>query len=168
MGTGRRAPDFLAVVCLVKNGQAYIENFIKHYRDLGAETIAFMDNGSTDGTLEALARHADVSVVATDMPYRTHKVAIKDYLVRQFDGGGWVIVVDIDELWDYPFRDRMSLRAFLQYLNRHKYTAVAAHMLDMFPNESLLTFSGDWREAHRDSQPGSCREARLRDPLSGI
>lgn len=45
---------------------------------------------------------------------------------------------DIDELFEYPYSDVVSLKALLRYLNDNFYTAVVTYMLDMFP-ETLLS-----------------------------
>jgi hypothetical protein len=43
----------------------------------------------------------------------------------------------MDELFDYPYSDVVSLSSLLRYLNERSYTAVVAQMLDMFPEEPL-------------------------------
>src|SRR5215218_3772710 len=48
------AEDELVVVCLVWNGRPYVKSFVKHYLSLGVKHLFFLDNGSTDSTVEAL------------------------------------------------------------------------------------------------------------------
>jgi len=43
----------------------------------------------------------------------------------------------MDELFDYPYSDVVSLKALLGYLNEHRYTAVVCYMLDMFSGKPL-------------------------------
>ena len=45
--------------------------------------------------------------------------------------------VDIDELFDYPFSDLLSLSDMLDYLNHNSYTAVISQMLDMFSDRKM-------------------------------
>ena len=143
----------LVVVCLVRDGRPYVRSFIEHYRTLGARHIAFLDNGSTDGTVEALRDYEGVTVLRTALPYKledaplkndpvgngwTRECLFKQYLFSRFGGRDrWCLCADIDELFDYPYSDVIGLGSFLAYLGEHSYTAVAAQMIDMFPGGPL-------------------------------
>jgi hypothetical protein len=137
------------VVCLVRNGAIYLPEFLRHYRELGAKHIVLLDNGSTDGTPELAAREIDVTVLRTMAPYKIYKGPMKRWLVTHFGRSNWVLCVDIDELFDYPFRSGFGAVNLLRYLNRHGYTAVVAQMLDLFPRAAITQRSGTaWREEH--------------------
>src|SRR5947209_3875212 len=56
------------VTCVVKNGEFYIESFIRHYSRMGFRHIFFLDNGSTDRTLSIAQQYPNVSVCASDLP----------------------------------------------------------------------------------------------------
>lgn len=129
--------DELVVLVLVRNGKSYVETFIDHYFSLGARHIVFLDNGSTDGTVEALKGHDDVTVLRTEVPYKYYNVAMKRYLIERFGRGRWTLSLDMDELFDYPYSDVVSLKALLRYLNDNSYTAVVCYMLDLFSAEPL-------------------------------
>jgi len=131
------AADELVVVCLVRDGRPYVKSFVEHYLSLGAKRLFFLDNGSTDGTVEALKSYDKVTVLQTTLPYRQYEFSLKQYLIARFATGRWCLCADIDELFDYPYSDVVSLSSFLSYLNSNSYTAVAAQMLDMFPEEPL-------------------------------
>ena len=62
---------------------------------------------------------------------------MKRYLAERFSTGRWNPCADIDELFDYPFSERLSLDDFLGYLNANKYAVVVAQMLDMFSDLPL-------------------------------
>ena len=138
----------LVVVCIVRDGRPYIRSFINHYFSLGAKHIAFLDNQSADGTVEALKNHDNVTVLRTDLSYKaegettgnswTREVLFKQYMISRFgQRDRWCLCVDIDELFDYPYSEVLELRSFLGYLNGKSYTAVVAQMLDMFPEKPL-------------------------------
>ena len=129
--------DELVVLVLLRNGRPYIKAFIEHYLSLGAKHIVFLDNGSTDGTVEALKGYDNVTVLRSMLPYKRYNVAMKRYLIERFGRGRWTLSVDMDELFDYPYSDVVSLKALLRYLNENSYTAVVAYMLDMFPERLL-------------------------------
>jgi len=140
-------PDEAVVVCLVRDGVEYLDGFFAHYRELGVRHVVLLDNGSTDGTVERASREPGVTVLQTAAPYKHYKVITKRYLVERFGRGCWVLCADIDELFDYPRRAAVPLRSFLRYLHRHRYTAVVAHLLDMFPSGPVC--AGHWRDDHR-------------------
>ena len=129
--------DELVVLVLLRNGRPYIKPFIEHYFSLGVKHIVFLDNGSIDGTVEALQNYANVTVLRSRLPYKKYNVTLKQYLVERFGRGRWTLNPDMDELFEYPYSDVVSLKALLRYLNENSYTAVVTHMLDMFPGTGL-------------------------------
>lgn len=131
------AIDELVVLCLVRNGRPYVKAFVDHYSALGAEHIFIMDNGSTDGTVEYLQGCKNVTVFRTGLPFKEYQMAIKQYLFERFGRERWALFADIDELFDYPYSEIVDLKSFLMYLTRRSYTAVAAQMLDMFPERPI-------------------------------
>lgn len=130
-------PDEFVVVCPVYNGGEYIDEFVDHYRSLGAKHLFFLDNGSTDDTLERLQRHDHVSIRQTRLSFKRIEKALRRYLTITLGYGRWALFVDIDELFDYPGADRRSMHELIGYLDAHHYTAVVAQMLDMFHHGSL-------------------------------
>ena len=131
------AEDELVVLVQVRNGRPYVRSFVEHYFSLGAKHIVFLDNGSTDGTVEALKNYESVTVLRSGLPNKRYHVAMKRYLIERFGRGRWTLSVDIDELFEYPYSDMVGLKALLRYLNENSYTAVVSYMLDMFPEEPL-------------------------------
>src|SRR5215211_8817349 len=142
-------PDELVVVCNVRDGRPYVKSFVEHYFALGVKHLFFLDNGSTDGTVEALKNYDNTTMLRTQLPWKEYELLFKHYLVGRFGKKDrWCLCVDIDELFDYPYSDVVGLNSFLGYLNSNSYTAVAAQMLDMFPEEPL---SG--REGNLEDEP---------------
>jgi hypothetical protein len=129
--------DELVVLVLLRNGRPYIKPFIEHYFSLGVKHIVFLDNGSTDGTVEALQKYENVTVLRSKLSFKMYNITMKQYLVERFGRGRWTLSTDIDELFEYPYSDVVSLKALLRYLNEHSYTAVVTYMLDMFPERLL-------------------------------
>src|SRR5215218_10670361 len=130
--------DELVVVCLVRDGRPYVKSFVEHYRSLGAKHLFFLDNNSTDGTVEALKKYDNTTILRSKLPWKEYEVLFKQYPVGRFGGKNrWCLYADIDELFDYPYSDVVGLDSFLGYLNSNSYTAVVAQMLDMFPEEPL-------------------------------
>src|SRR5215218_7766486 len=138
------AEDELILVCLLRDGRPYLKSFMEHYTSMGVKHLFFLDNGSTDGTVEALKEYENVTVLQTGLPFKNYELSMRQYLVERFcQKGRWCLYADIDELFDYPYSDVVSLSSLLRYLNERSYTAVVAQMLDMFPEEPLSERAGN-------------------------
>lgn len=135
------AEDELVVICVVRNGSIYLNSFVRHYLALGVKHIVFLDNGSTDNTIELASRYDSVTVLKTDLPYSKYENLMKDYLARRFSKNRWNLCADIDEFFDWPFSKDVKLASLLRYLNGKGYTAVVAQMLDLFSAMPLSQLS---------------------------
>ena len=138
-------PTDLVVLCLVRDGEAHLPHFLEHHFRLGARFVVILDNGSVDNT-PAIAREFDrVTLLRCGLPYREYQYEFRRFLVSRFGSDGWSLVLDVDERFDYPLSDRISLEQLLTYLNGNRYTAVPAQMLDLFPGGPLSTWPlGGW------------------------
>jgi glycosyltransferase involved in cell wall biosynthesis len=161
--------DELVVVCLVRDGRPYVKSFVEHYLSLGAKHVFFLDNGSTDGTVEALEEYDDnVTVLRSTLPFKRYRWPFKQYLMGRFGRKGrWVLYADIDELFDYPYSNVVSLGSLLGYLGAKSCTAVVAHMLDMFPEEPLSGRAVDpdepLKERHRFYDVSDLRRRSIKE-----
>src|SRR4028119_1070482 len=132
------AEDELVLLCLLRDGRPYLKSFVEHHTSMGIKHLFFLDNGSTDGTVEALKGYDNVTVLHTTLPFKRYQVSMRQYLIERFGKKGrWCLYADIDELFDYPYSDVVGLGSLLRYLKSNSYTAVVAQMLDMFPEEPL-------------------------------
>ncbi len=123
---------------LVRDGRPWLKSFLAHHRALGFRHFVILDNGSSDGTVEALADEPDVILLASTAPYRAYENTMKRYVVNRFGRDRWCLFVDIDEQFNYPMSDIVPLDRFIGYLEDHRYTAVATQMLDLFADRPLI------------------------------
>ena len=145
-------PDGLVVLCLVRDGSAHLEHFLEHHFRLGARAAVLLDNDSTDNTA-AIARDTQrVTLLRCSLPYREYQYEYRRFLVNHFGSSSWSLLVDIDERFDFPCSSQIPMRSFLGYLNAHRYTAVAAHMLDLFPEGPLHAWPAAGRALVEASQ----------------
>ena len=147
------ANDEIIVTCLMKNAELTITSFIEHYFSLGVRHIFLLDNGSTDQTIERASKYDNVSVFRCTLPFNECQLPMKRWLARRFCTNCWCLCVDVDELFLYPNAEQLSLQSFLRYLNHHKYTAVVAHMLDMFADEKLSDLESNPNDSLRGKYP---------------
>lgn len=127
----------LIVLCLVRDGEPWLQSFIEHYFSLGVKHIVFLDNLSSDNTVSLAKEYQNVTILQTDLPFKRYKLAMRQYLIKRFGKNRWSLYVDVDELFTYPFSDIITLSSLLTYLNQKSYTAVVAHMLDLFSDKPL-------------------------------
>ena len=137
----------LVVVSLIRDAESQIESFITYYLELGSRHIVLLDNGSIDDTVRLAQRFDNVTILRTALSYKKHKRVLKKYLMDRFGGKSWCLLSDLDERFDYPGSGRVSLTEFLAYLNRGRYTAVMAHMLDMFSDRPASAWPDDRKES---------------------
>jgi hypothetical protein len=126
------------VICLIKNGEIYIQNFIEHYKRVGVKHIFFMDNGSTDQTLNIASKYNEVTIFECRLPFNEYKLAMRIFLAETYGSGGWCLSVDIDEFWEFPYCNQISLTQFINYLDEFGFTGCVAHQLDLF-GEGVLS-----------------------------
>jgi len=147
------AADEAAVTCVVKNGEFYIEQFMEHYFRMGFRHIIFLDNGSTDRTITLAKQRDHVSVCQSFLPIQANQGLFKRYLSEKYVDGGWCLDADVDEFFDYPFSDAVSLRQFLEYLNQRQATAVVTQLLDMFSAERLSDLTDQQQRPFQEAYP---------------
>jgi hypothetical protein len=133
----RSDPDDVIVISVMRNGMPWLQSFLARHRQIGVRHFAIIDNGSTDGTSEYLAAQPDVTLLYTEAPYSAYENTMKRYLAQNYAAGRWCLCVDVDELFEYPFMDRVSLANFVRYLDQHGANAVITQMLDMFSDVPL-------------------------------
>ena len=144
-------PTDAVVIGLMRDSEEHIPSFLEHHFRLGVRHIVLLDNGSVDRTVELASAHPQVTLLQTSLPYKDYKYAFRQYLIDRFCQRGWCLILDIDERFDFPGSDQIALPQLLTYLNRHDYTAVVSHMLDMFPEGDPATWPKDGTEFARQS-----------------
>lgn len=125
----------LVVLCIGREAAPWINSFVEHHLALGAKHIFFLDNDSHDDTIARLSRHAHVSVFTTRISFKRYEVGLRRWLMRTFGRNRWSLYCDADELFDYPYSDRLALPDLLRYLRQYGYNAVTGQMLDLFSDK---------------------------------
>lgn len=143
----------LVVVTLARDAEIWVKSFVEHHLEMGAKHVFYLDNGSTDGTVELASSYDRVSVFRTEIPFKHFEVGMRRWLTRRFARGRWSLQPDADELWDYPGSDRLSLDGLLRYLNAHGYRAVSCHALDMFSDVPFSRLTSRPQDDVREKYP---------------
>ena len=129
-----RSNDIL-LFCTQRNERIRLPYFLQYYRDQGVNHFFFVDNDSTDGSLDYLAEQADVSVWHTKASYKRARFGVDwlNALQMKYAEGHWALVVDPDEFLIYPFCDTRPLRALTDWLDASSIKSFSAMLLDMYP-----------------------------------
>ena len=130
-------PDRVIVVALVRDGIYYMDEFLRHYRALGAAQFVFCDNGSTDGTLERAMAEPDTVVLQSSLRWGEIENLFRRHAAETYARGGWCLFADMDEIFDFEGAARIGLPGLVRYLGAQGYSALIAQMLEMFPDAPL-------------------------------
>jgi hypothetical protein len=154
----------LTVVCSIRNGELYLKSFVEHYRKLGVTHFVFLDNGSTDKTIEVCSGIPEGTLLQTSLPYKQYYHAMTQFLLEKFGQDRWCLVADVDELFDYPYSDFIPIWKFLRYLDAESFDAVYALMLDMFSDQPLLSIVSTPEDSLKEKYPFyDCSKIRTTD-----
>ncbi|MEM6938598.1 MAG: glycosyltransferase family 2 protein [Pseudomonadota bacterium] len=131
--------DDILLFCTQRNEMVRLPYFLQYYRKQGVGHFFFVDNDSTDGSLEYLAEQPDVSIWRTRASYRRARFGMDwlTWLHMKYAHGHWVLTVDPDEFLVYPFCDTRPLRALTDWLDASSIRSFSAMLLDMYPKGPL-------------------------------
>ena len=135
---GNVQPDPLSAYCVVHNEMFFLPAFLEHYRALGVEQFLFVDDRSTDGTLQFLTAQRDCVVLQSDLRFgekingQRAGPMWRNEIPHRYFIGKWAVCVDADEFLFIPpqFATFDELAAVL---DKRSISAVAAAMVDFYP-----------------------------------
>ncbi|MCA0908149.1 glycosyltransferase family 2 protein [Ruegeria marisrubri] len=127
--------DDILLMSVVRNEKIRLPFFLEYYRKLGINHFLFVDNNSDDGSFEFLKEQADVSVWRTTTSYKRASYGLdwSNYLLRKYAHGHWVLSVDPDEFFIYPFCDTRPIRALTDWLDGSAVRSFGTMLIDMYP-----------------------------------
>jgi len=131
--------DDLLLFCTQRNEAIRLPYFLDYYRKQGIGHFFFVDNDSTDGSLDYLSDQPDVSVWRTKASYKRARFGVDwlNWLQMKYAHGHWALTVDPDEFLVYPFCDTRPLRALTDWLDASSIKSFSAMLLDMYPKGRL-------------------------------
>lgn len=154
------------VVLCIKNDLKRIQMLVDHYRSLGVEKFAFMDNGSDDGTFEWLMDQSDIDLFRCYEPYRT---AVKEgwinRIVSHYGFDRWYIVTDSDELLVFQGMEEHSLSDLVKAVIQKGYKRIEGLTLDVYTEGELFGKSEDIRKDYKWIDTDSYKEV---DAAAGV
>lgn len=129
----------IRLFCCVRNEMSRLPYFLAHYRAIGVRDFVFIDNASTDGTVDYLSAQPDVSVWSASHSYRASRFGMDwlNWLLLRYGSGRWCVTVDADELLVFPHIGERSLGDLTAWLDDQNVPMMAAIMLDLYPKGPL-------------------------------
>ena len=139
-GRSRLPGNAGVVICVVRDELAFLPHFLQHYRDLGVQRFAFVDNGSTDGTRQYLLDQGDCDLFSH---LGNHYAAMsgmawKNLLLRAYGSARWRLSVDADEHAVYDGWPGQDLDSFADRLGRSGHRIATAILVDMYSPGPVL------------------------------
>lgn len=130
------------VVLCVKNDKQRLQMLVNHYRELGVERFAFLDNGSTDGTYEWMLSQNDIDLFRTSDKYNCFvKEGWLNRVISYYGFERWYILTDSDELFTYIGMEEHPILDLVKYAESRDIKRFKGLNLDMYADAPLFSIN---------------------------
>jgi hypothetical protein len=127
----------VTLICVIFNELFYLPAFLSHYRQLGIEQFVFIDDHSTDASVDLLMAQPDTVIVRPSMRYgdlldgKRAGPQWKTIFPQTHLLDCWVLCVDADE---FLVIEKDNIPALINRATQRGDVALAAPMVDMHPS----------------------------------
>ena len=112
----------------------------KRLSEIGIDNFIYIDNGSTDGTIEWLKNKNNVSIYSINQKYNgTKKNGWQSKIINIFGLDRWYLILDSDEVLNYPNSENRSISHLVNFFEENDCIRPIAFLLDMHSNKLSLT-----------------------------
>lgn len=127
-------PNEIIVFACIRNESLRLPYFLEYHRSIGADRFVFVDNSSTDSTVDYLLSQSDVHVYYTEESYAKSKCGVNwlNALLNRHGTGHWTLTLDADELFIYPKCEEVSLGQLTDFLDQSDSQGLVTFLLDMY------------------------------------
>lgn len=123
------------LICVLKNELEKLPLFFRHYRKAGIKRFVFIDNMSSDGTVEYLKEQNDTEIYLVKEKFQGYvKEGWINQILARIGFNRWYLVVDADELLVWPQMEQKSFAEMIQAFYHSKQYRPLAVMLDLYPS----------------------------------
>lgn len=144
-----KTKDTPIAVVVARNERHLLPAFLHHYRQLGVNHFAIVDDASSDDTGPYLAAQPDVDLWTSPLRYAEAGRGRfwREHLFSHYGRDRWYLIVDTDEFLIFDGSDRgIDLPAVIANLERHRIFRMAAPMIDAYPKGPLASATFDGTE----------------------
>lgn len=127
-------PSLVTLYTVIKNERKRLSWFLNYYRDMNVSQFVFVDNGSTDGSIEFLMEQTDVIIFSTTESYVSAYAGMVwvNYLKNKFSKNGWALYADVDEALVFDACESKDINDLVKLLETEGAEVLSGFMLDMF------------------------------------
>jgi len=133
------------LICAFKNAHNLIKLFIEHYRKIGINKFVFIDNGSTDESVEIItncSNDINVDVWYTDDEFEGYKsCGWRQRMMTYYGVNRWYLDLDVDELFVYNGIESGGISKIINYATKNNLKAIGSVMLDTYSNKPVLNIN---------------------------
>lgn len=106
---------------------------------MGVDRFFFVENDSTDDTVDVLSRYDNVHVFSTKGSYKKSFFGCiwRLKLFRKYGHDYWCMVVDADEMFIYPDYENTSLKEFCKKLESENFLGYRAIWMQMYSDRPV-------------------------------
>lgn len=147
--------EIRAFTC-IKNEIMRLPFLLDYHRELGVDRFFFIDNGSTDGTVEFLKGERDCHCFHSDGNFFAENVEPPlwtNALRNVFGDGYWSLSLDADEMFVYPHCETIPLGRFCKYLEDTGADALTSLVIDMYGEGPIVEARYKRGQSFLDSCP---------------
>ena len=129
----------VVAIIVGKNEQEFLPNLLQHHRDLGVEHFLFVDNASSDASIDYMLDQSDVSVFIATQDYKFSRFGVnwQETLCSHFCLGKWTLIIDSDELFMFDGFENHSIQELVSKADSEGANAVLSPMVDFYPGGTL-------------------------------
>lgn len=127
----------LRLFAIARNESLRLPYFLKFYTENGIDRIFLIDNNSTDDTIDIALTYPNVHVFKINRSFKNFWYWI-EYFLDKYGTGRWCMVVDIDELFFYPYAEFVKLKLLVKYLEEKRFEAIRCFLLDMYSDKAII------------------------------
>ncbi len=129
-------PDEIRLFVMGRNESLRLPYFFEYYFSKGVDRVFYIDNGSTDQSMQIALGQENVHVFQTRENFK-HYSNWMEILLERYGKGHWCLAADVDEILNYPYADVISLKEYCHFLESQGYTAVQNYLLDMYSDKPV-------------------------------
>lgn len=124
------------LICAAKNECGNMKNIYRHYRALGVDHFAFIDNDSDDNSIAEYRTMEGVNIFSVTESYTSlRRQAWVNRIIAHYGFNKWYLVVDSDEFLDYNQSEIHKISDVVNFCKNQKITRMRGLLVDMYPRE---------------------------------
>jgi hypothetical protein len=135
----RRRHGDIVCIAILRNEMLRLPDFLRHYRSLGVDRFAIVDDNSNDGTLQFAMEQPDTVVYRTRDSYAAGRYGAwwASWVAMREGLGHWCVIADADEHLVYDRCEDYPLPRLTSILAAAGRSSLCCLMVDMYGTGSV-------------------------------